>query len=151
MKIFVVVTAFDGTYITQTQNFIKVSCKTYICKYYNDGWENIQHSATTRTPMRSDSKYIQEIEASKGPVDVSEQKILAAEMKFLYLHTIGELLFATITCCPGIIYPVIKRSQYSNAPAKIHLVSVKFFLDIIGPRSMKVCIIGEMENAMICL
>jgi len=85
MKRFGIVTAFNGTDIHQTQNFIKVSCKTYISKILKGhGWENLQHSATTSTPMRSDSKYIHEIENAKGPVDITEQKILATEMKFSY-------------------------------------------------------------------
>ena len=126
MKRFGIVTAFNGTDIHQTKNFIKVSCKTYISKILKGhGWENLQHSATTSTPMRSDSKYIHDIETTKGPVNTEDQKILATEMKFSYRQAIGELLFAAITCRPDILYPVIKLSQYSNSPAKIHFIAVK--------------------------
>ena len=126
MKRFGIVTAFNGTDVSQTKNFIKVSCKTYISKILKGhGWENLQHSATTTTPMRSDSKYILELETSRGPTEVQDQKTLATEMKFSYRQAIGELLFAAITCRPDVMYPVIKLSQYSNAPAKIHFVAVK--------------------------
>ena len=126
MKRFGIVTAFNGTDITQSRHFIKISCQTYISKILKGhGWENIQHSATTTTPMRSDSKYIQELDTSKGPTEISEQKALATEMKFSYRQAIGELLFAAITCRPDIIYPVIKLSQFSNAPSKMHYIAAK--------------------------
>ena len=126
MKRFGVVTAFNGTDIEQTENFIKVSCKTYISKILKGhGWENIQHSATTSTPMRSDSKYFFDLENIKGPTDVSEQNALAKQMNFSYRQAIGELLFAAITCRPDIMYPVVKLSQFSNVPAPIHFIAVK--------------------------
>ena len=34
MKMFGIVTAFNGTDISQTRNFIKVSCRTYIGKLW---------------------------------------------------------------------------------------------------------------------
>ena len=126
MKRFGIVTAFNGTDIHQTQTYIKVSCKTYIMKILKGhGWENLQHSSTTTIPMRSDSKHIQELEITEGPTDVIEQKELAAAMIFSYAQAIGELLFAAITCRPDIMYAVIKLSQYSNAPAKVHFIAVK--------------------------
>ena len=103
-----------------------MSCKTYISKILNGhGWKNLQHCATTSTPMRSDSQYIHEIENCEGPVDSTEQKNLATNMKFSYRQAIGELLFAALTCRPDILYPVIKLSQYSNAPTEIHFIAVK--------------------------
>ena len=85
----------------------------------------MQHSSTTTIRMRSDSKHIQELETTEGPTDVIEQKELATAMHFSYRQAIGELLFAAITCRPDIMYAVIKLSQYSNAPAKVHFIAVK--------------------------
>ena len=87
------------------------------------GKHSAQHNNTT--PIRSDSKYVSELEITKGPLEVHEQKALATEMKFSHRQAIGELLFAAITCRPDIIYPVIKLSQYSSALANIHFVVVK--------------------------
>ena len=126
MKRFGIVTAFNGADIYQTCDFIKVSCKTYVSKISKGhGWENLQHSTTTATPMLYDSKYIHELENTRGPIEVDEQKNLAQKMKFSYKQSIGELLFAAITCRPDIMYAVINLSQYSNAPAEIHFLAVK--------------------------
>ena len=47
MKWFGIVTAFNNMDVTQTRNFIKISCQTYISKILKGhGWENIQHSTT---------------------------------------------------------------------------------------------------------
>ena len=46
-------------------------------------------------------------------------------MGFSYRQAIGELLYATITCRPEIMYCIIKLSQYNTKPAHIHYLAVK--------------------------
>ena len=40
-------------------------------------------------------------------------------------QVIGELLYAMVTCRPDISFPVVKLSQYSVNPAKIHYEAAK--------------------------
>ena len=46
-------------------------------------------------------------------------------MCFNYRQAIGELIFLMVTCRPDISFPLIKLSQYSNKPAKVHYKAVK--------------------------
>ena len=75
--------------------------------------------------MNHDKRYQFELEHATGPDDPSHQLKIQREMGFSYRQAIGELLFAAITCRPDILYSVIKLSQYSNRPDKIHYMAVK--------------------------
>ena len=46
-------------------------------------------------------------------------------MNFKYRVGIGESIYALITCCPDIIFHLVKLSQYSVQPAEIHYQAVK--------------------------
>ena len=46
-------------------------------------------------------------------------------MNFSYHQRIGELLFAAITYHPNILYDIIRLSQYSTHPIKIHYIAVR--------------------------
>ena len=46
-------------------------------------------------------------------------------MGFGYCQAIGELIYALVTCRPDISYPVIKLSQYSTRPTRVHFDAVK--------------------------
>ena len=49
-------------------------------------------------------------------------------MNFNYRQAIGELIFAMVTCRPDISFPLIKLSQYSANPARVHYEAViEFF------------------------
>ena len=75
--------------------------------------------------MNHDKNYIKTIETSIGSDNVHEQKSLQLQMGFSYRRTIGELMFAAVTCRPDILHTVIKLSQYSNRPASVHYIAVK--------------------------
>jgi hypothetical protein len=47
------------------------------------------------------------------------------EMGFGYRQAIGELIYALVTCRPDISYAVIKLSQYSTRPARVHFEALK--------------------------
>ena len=68
---------------------------------------------------------MRELETSIGPVEPLAKATLQREMTFSYRHSIGELLFAAITCRPDILHCIIKLSQYNNDPAKIYYMAVK--------------------------
>ena len=77
--------------------------------------------------MNHDARYVNNPEQTKGPSNEIKQQELAHKMQFNYRQAIGELLFAAITCCPDILFHVIKLSQFSTQPDEIHYNAVKFF------------------------
>jgi hypothetical protein len=46
-------------------------------------------------------------------------------MGFGYRQGIGELIYAMVTCRPDNSFPVIKLSQYSTRPTRLHFEAVK--------------------------
>ena len=120
------VTKFNGVQVQQTQTYIKLHNTQYIEKILNKhGWMNDKYASTKIIPMRSDSKYVAEIEQAKGPEDTKEKLELEMKMKFNYRQALGEVLYAMVTCRPDISIAVTKLSQYSQRPAEIHYVALK--------------------------
>ena len=70
--------------------------------------------------MNHEKKYLNKLETSSGPTDAMAHATLQKEMGFAYRQAIGELIFVAITCRPDILYCIIKISQYSAKPARIH-------------------------------
>jgi len=75
--------------------------------------------------MRSDSKYLGELENARGPDSDKERMELELKMKFNYRQALGEILYAMVTCRPDISISVTKLSQYSQNPAEIHYIALK--------------------------
>jgi hypothetical protein len=75
--------------------------------------------------MKSDSKYQADIQTSRGPESIKEQKELEKRMGFSYRQTIGELIYALTVCQIDISIAVITLSQHSHHPAQIHYEAVK--------------------------
>ena len=121
------VTRFNGVEIDQTKYFVKIHNLQYIEKILTrHGWLNDTYKPPkSPVPMRSDSKYLFELENSKGPDSDKERLELEVKMKFNYRQALGEILYAMITCRPDISISVTKLSQYSQNPAEIHYVALK--------------------------
>ena len=120
-----IVKRFNGMDIQQTRNYNKIHCATYLGKIITQhGWEN-DHAATLPVPMRTDTKHINELETTPGPTDAQERHNLEHTMGFNYRQAIGELIFALTICRIDISAAVIKLSQYSENPAKIHYQAVR--------------------------
>ena len=120
-----IIKRFNGVDILQSQEYIKLSCHTYINKIISHHeWKNLK-AAKQPVPMRTDSKFLAEIETTQGPTSTKEQKRLEQDMQFSYRQAIGELIFAMTVCRADIAPAVIKLSQYSAAPAKCHYQAVK--------------------------
>ena len=116
-------TKFNGVDVLQTQNYIKISCQSYLDKVLdNHKWQETiqQHNPI---PMRDDSKYQTELETATPPT-IAEAKALQND-HFNYRQAIGEAIYAMVTCRPDISYAVIKLSQYSINPAAIHYQAVR--------------------------
>jgi hypothetical protein len=74
--------------------------------------------------MRNDTAYQAQIEMATLPSTLEEQQQLHNE-NFNYRQAIGEAIYAMTVARPDIAYAVIKLSQYSANPAKIHYQAVR--------------------------
>ena len=127
---------FNDIYVTQSQRFVKLSCKTHISKILESHkWTKRTNASPLHSPMNHHKKYMADVKFTTRPTDTDPKIVLEKEMKFLYRQAIGELIFAVITCRPDILYSIIKLSQYNTKPAHIHYLDVKhvfkYLCDII--------------------
>ena len=117
------ITEFNGVDVTQTRDYIKISCETYINEVLdNHQWQETitQHNPI---PMKDDSKYQTELETATPPT-LEEATALKNE-HFNYRQAIGEAICAMVTCRPDISYAVIKLSQYLRNPSAIHCKALR--------------------------
>ena len=66
-----------------------------------------------RVPMRSDKKYLEELENCSKEVDPEQVEELEKEFGFKYRAATGELIFAMVTARVDISFPVVKLCQYN--------------------------------------
>ena len=121
-----VISRFNGVDILQSQHYIKLYNLTYIDKILQRH-EWIHHEKplqTHPTPMNSDNEYQRRLEQAPA-LNEQELKAVEKEMGFKYRQAIGELIYALVTCRPDISYAIIKLSQYSTRPSRIHFEAVK--------------------------
>jgi hypothetical protein len=79
---------FNGVNLEQTKYYNHVHCQTYIKKIVSHhGWDKIKIRSPP-TPMKSDSKYQVDIQTSRGPESLKEQKELECRMGFSYRQKI---------------------------------------------------------------
>ena len=123
-----VINCFNGVDVTQTQKYIKIYNKTYIRKIAkNKNWLEAtipKNDHIAYTPMHHDLAFNKNIESAELIPD-KELPSVEKEMGFGYKQGIGKLIYAMVTCRPDISYPIIKLSQYSTKPARIHFEAVR--------------------------
>jgi hypothetical protein len=115
---------FNGVDILQSRDYIKLSCESFLSKVITQhGWEETitQHNPV---PMRCDTAYQAQLESAEQPETESERKQLHNEF-FNFRQCIGEAIYAMTVARPDIAYAVIKLSQYSANPAKIHYQALR--------------------------
>jgi dUTP pyrophosphatase len=110
---------YNGVDIVQGRHYIKLNNPTYLRKIINEHIDE-SHIANQPVPMNDSKDHIRAIETAIPPSSEMDQRNLQVEMNFNYCQAIGELIFAMVTCRPDISFLLIKLSQYSANPAKIH-------------------------------
>ena len=115
------ISRYNGVDVQQTKDYIKIYNNTYIEKIMaNHPW---LHQPTNLgkfpIPMNPDPKYHHEMETAT-PLTEIEKHALEQELGFGYRQAVGEIIYAMVTCRPDLSFPIIKLSQYTTAPAKIH-------------------------------
>lgn len=119
---------FNGVDVHQTKDYIKLYNETYLNKIFaRHTWlhqEKDKHLAAYPIPMNPDPSFQRELENQPIPTP-QEIHDLELEYGFGYRQAIGELIYALVTCRPDISYPVIKLSQYSTRPTRLHFEAIK--------------------------
>ena len=121
------ISRFNGVDVLQTRNYIKLYNRTYIEKILTrHDWIHTESKKKDSfpLPMNPDNIFQRKLENQPIPTKEEIQK-LESEMGFGYRQAIGELIYALTTCRPDISYPVIKLSQYSTRPTRLHFEAVK--------------------------
>lgn len=123
------VSRFNGVDIDQTREYIKIHNQTYIEKLIDQHhWLEHEHGdkplGDLPLPMRSDAEYLRSLEQATAATE-DERHLLEREYGFKYRQGIGEIIYAMVTCRPDISFAVIKLSQYSTKPARLHFEAVK--------------------------
>ena len=117
---------YNGVDIIQGRDYIKLNNPTYLRKIIEEHKWMIDERNTPKfpLPMIDDKKYIHSIDTATAPSNNLDKIKLQVEMNFNYRQAIGELIYAMVTCRPDISFPLIKLSQYSSNPAKVHYQAV---------------------------
>ena len=118
---------YNGVDIIQTKYYIKLNNPTYLKKIINEhAWmlDTPPPLHNLPLPMHDEKNYITQLEQAESPSTIAEQQKLQLQMNFNYRQAVGELIYAMVTCRPDISFPLIKLSQYSANPAKIHYEAI---------------------------
>jgi deoxyuridine 5'-triphosphate nucleotidohydrolase len=120
------ISRFNGVDVLQTRDYVKLYNKVYINKMLlrHEWIEKEVPLQQYPIPMQTDSSYQRSLENADIPT-ATEITALEKEYGFGYRQAIGELIYALVTCRPDISYPVIKLSQYSTRPNRIHFEALK--------------------------
>jgi hypothetical protein len=120
---------FNGIDVIQTCHYVKIDCHTYIskfCEKYLDSWlGKVPLTANRPTPLPTDSAWLKKFNAATGPTDPSKQAKLASAMQIKYRGGVGKLIWAMMTCRPGIAFTSVKLSQSNSAPAEHYYHGLK--------------------------
>jgi hypothetical protein len=125
------VTLFNGIDVTQTQDYVKISCSTYInriCAKYLDTWMGKHHMSNKPTPLPQAESFLKSFHSAVGDPSPVQQEKLGKQMGIQYRNGVGELIYALVTCRPDISYAVVKCAQSTTAPHEIHYHALKHIL-----------------------
>ena len=122
---------FNGIDVQQTRHWIKISVKTYIERIMSkhlDTWMKTLSVPARPTPLPTKPSFLKDFLNATGDKDEKAQRALAKEMGFGYRNGIGELIYAMVTCRPDLSYGVVRCSQYSSNPHRLHYHGVRHML-----------------------
>ena len=119
---------YNGMDVHQTQDYIKLSCETYIQRILQThGWETPEEAeAGASVPLSEDlTKKCLEAKIEDCHKEGSiEHQDLQESMGFSYRQLLGELTYAYVICRPDIGYAVTMLSRFSTAPHRDHYLGL---------------------------
>jgi hypothetical protein len=120
---------YNGIDVTQTRDYIKIDCHTYInkfCEKYIDTWlHNTPITEAKPLPLPACPIWLKKFNSAVGSTDTKEQLALAKSMQVNYRAGVGELIWAMTTCRPDIAFASVKLSQSNSSPHEHHYHGLK--------------------------
>ena len=122
-----IVSRYNGVDIDQRREYIKLHACTYLEKLeaqHSHLFTDLPPLHTHPLPMDPSNNYQHELETAEALSSENRTK-LEHSLGFTYRQAVGEIIYSMITCRPDISFAIIKLSQYSTRPAKIHYDALK--------------------------
>jgi hypothetical protein len=123
---------YNGLDVTQTRDYVKLSCTTYvkrISEKHLSMWMKLFNVPSGRpTPLPGWESFMKTFLTATGDSNEKAQSNQSKSMGFLYCLGIGELIYALVTCRPDLSYAIVQCAQSSVCPSKIHYHVVKHIL-----------------------
>jgi hypothetical protein len=119
---------YNGIDVHQTQDYIKLSCETYIKRVLQThDWEAPSPRESDRhdlVPMSSDNAA--QLLTNKGHMEgTAKHRKLEEAMCFSYCQVLGELIYAYVICRLDIGFAVTLLARFAQFPAKEHYLALK--------------------------
>ncbi len=117
---------YNGIDVTQTRDYIKVGCETYIDRVLmSHGWDSPKVQDPTN-PVPISPETATRLMTLEGPPEKTpEAKALAIEEGFSYRNVLGELIYAYVIARLDIGYAVCLLARFSCAPHRDHYRALK--------------------------
>ncbi len=131
MKRMGLISLFNELDITQTVDFVKIWCSTYLDKVLQKHlsmWLSDHDLPSQPTPLPTTKTFLTSFLNAKGDPDPKAQAQLAQSMKLSYQSAIWELIWAMTTCRPDISYATVRTSKYSCMPYALHYHGINHIL-----------------------
>jgi Reverse transcriptase (RNA-dependent DNA polymerase) len=121
-------TRFNGVDITQTREYIQISCTTYIEQMLAaHGWSKPAIGEDGDKPIEplSDTM-VNEMQNATGHLEgTAEHKALEKDMQFNYRNVVGELVWVFIVARIDLAFSAALLTRFSSAPARVHYRACK--------------------------
>ena len=117
---------YNGIDVTQTRDYIKVGCETYIDRVLlSHGWDAPKvKDPPNLVPISTDTA--NRLVKLEGPLEKTpEAKSLAKLQGFSYRNVLGELIYAYVIARLDIGYAVCLMARFSGAPHGEHYHALK--------------------------
>jgi hypothetical protein len=119
------VSHYNGIEIVQDRDYVKIHVGKYIGKILaNHGWEQ-GTKAESRLIEPLHPSTFKELEETVPPTEPSEKAELEISAVFAYWTTIGELMYAYVTCQLDVGYVIAELSKLSCGPGACHYAAAK--------------------------
>ena len=115
---------YNGINITQTCNYIKILCESFIAKCCKKHLSLLVYlypmAAACPTPFPCNQAWLTIFNAVTGNPDPKKQAELAKSMNLSYHSGFSEFIWAMTACCPDLAYVSIKLSHSNSCPHEHH-------------------------------
>lgn len=128
-----ITTGFNGVDILQTQQYIKLSCESYLRRFLKyHGWDTTpsrDHRMIDGNHHREplSSAELVRLQTARGPPleNTPEATSLSQRLGFSYRSVLGELMYAYVVGRLDIGYSITQLAKYCQAPSEGHYQALR--------------------------